>query len=178
MSQHLPLHRAVERNDLKELSNLLKEKGNVNERDNTLKTPLHVACTQNRIPIVTELLTNGADVNAMDSNNWTPLHCAATEGRFEILEILLAHPEINPHILSQDGTSMFHYLVRFKPEQVRQEMYLKMLQRCLDVGIDVNLPGKHLETPIHQATMKKNILAVQFLLEHKANVNVKNKSVF
>ena len=175
----MALHSAVARQDLKEVETLLKiAHTNVNERDRTLQTPLHVACSLGSLPIVRELVNKNADVNATDTNNWTPLHCAANQSSdFDIILLLLDKPKINVTILSKDGTSMFHYLVRLTPKPEQIPKYTLALKKSLEKGVDINLAGKHAESPLHQATNRKNIVAVNFLLENNAFIDPKNKYI-
>ena len=168
------LHKAIEKQDIKEVENLLRNSHtNVNERDATLQTPLHLACNVGCRSIVQELINKQADVNAIDKNNWTPLHCAVQSTDLDTILLLLDSPTINVNILSKDGTSVFHYLVRRAPPD--DAKYLRVLNKMLEKGVDINLAGKHFESPLHQATGRRNICAVKFLLENGANIDPRNK---
>jgi len=172
----LKLHQAVLNNDLAQLqADLQLSYINVNERDRLMQTPLHVVCTQGNKEIAEALLQRSADVNAVDLNNWSPIHCAASNCHLELVELLLNHPRIKVTILSKDGTSMFHYLMRNKVSPDLEGKYTEVLEKAKAKGSDINLHGKHLETPLHQATMRCNAPAVRFLLKNNAKVNAQNK---
>ena len=168
------LHKAVASQDIEQVNKVLKVPyTNPNERDKILQTPLHAAATLGNIPIAQALIAKNSDINAIDNNNWAPIHCAVNGENLEMIELLLQQPKINTNILSKDGTSMLHYLVRQKFPG-KEQKYLEILQLAVNKGADINLQGKHAESPLHQAIARKNITAANFLLEKKATVNSQN----
>lgn len=172
------LHAAIAKNDYKEVQQLLNISYiNINERDKIKQTPLHAVSTSGAFEIAEMLIQKGANVNLVDSNSWAPIHCAAANCNLKIVNLLLDHPEIDISILSQDGTSIFHYLTRARVDSDSETEYLKILKKAKERGSDISLHGKHLETPLHQAVERSNYFAVKFLLQNNANVNSQNKLV-
>jgi ankyrin repeat protein len=171
------LHNAIAKNNWQEVQKLLHLSYiNVNERDRTLQTPLHAVSTMGHKNVAEVLLQKGADVNAIDTNNWAPIHCAASNGHLELVKLLLEQPKIDVSVLSKDGTSMFHYLMRYQRSSPADEkQYLAVLQKSISLGVDVTLHGKHLETPLHQATVRANRVAIDFLLCNGAHIDAQNK---
>ena len=170
------LHAAIGKNDWKEVQKLLNISYiNVNERDRILQTPLHAVCTSGHKQLAEILLQKGADVNAVDTNNWAPIHCAAANCQLELVDLLLDQRKTNLAILSKDGTSMFHYLMRNRVDSSQEDLYLKVLDKSKSKGADITLHGKHLETPMHQAALRSNICAIRYLLDNGANIDAQNK---
>jgi len=171
------LHASILNNDFVQLlADLKLSYINVNERDKLLQTPLHAVCTLGNKEVVEALLQRSADVNAVDLNNWAPIHCAASNCHLAIVQLLIDHPRIKINLISKDGTSAFHYLMRIKVAPEEEEYYLRILEQARAKGADINLhSGKSLETPLHQATLRSNTAAVRFLLKYGVNVNAQNK---
>ena len=173
------LHTAIAKQNWNEVQKLLKiSYVNVNERDKTLQTPLHTLCTMGQQQLVEVLVQRNADVNAVDVNNWAPIHCAAANYNLEIVAILLNHPKINLTLVSKDGTSMFHYLMRNIVSSDKEKFYYQILAKSKEKGADIKLMGQHMESPLHQAVSRGNVPAIKFLIENKVNINGQNKYLF
>ena len=69
---------------------LLRDKADVNAKDDNGWTPLHDAAMYGHKNIIKLLLDNGADVNVKDDVGETPLHYASAGGFTETVELLLA----------------------------------------------------------------------------------------
>lgn len=66
--------------------------------------PLHSACCWNNIECAAALIANGADVNAKSKGDQTPLHLvSASSYNSPSLQLLLLHPDINPHLINSSG---------------------------------------------------------------------------
>ena len=170
------LHSAVESQNVKEVKRLLKiSYTNVNERDKYLQTPLHCAVATGNAEIAQLLIGRSADVNATDRNSWTPLHTACNSGNLNMVSMLLDIPKVNVSVLSKDGTSALHYLVKTKCQRDEVARYQSLLQKMVDKGADINLASVHGEVPLHQTVTAGNEVAVKFLLEAKCKVNVQNR---
>ncbi|KFP14661.1 Putative ankyrin repeat domain-containing protein 31, partial [Egretta garzetta] len=83
------LHRAVFRQDLNLVRNIIKAGGNVNARDYGGWTALHIASIEGSYRIANELLKAGADVNARGNEQTPPLQDAVKEGHYEV------YPKLN-----------------------------------------------------------------------------------
>lgn len=170
------LHQAINQNNWVEFNKLLQIAYiNPNERDKTLQTPLHVLCTLGRKQLAEALINKNADVNAPDQSGWVPLHCAASNCQLELVEMLLNHPKINVSSISKDGTSIFHYLMRNLVPVDKEQQYTEILKKFKEKGANIQLHGKHLETPLHQAAIRSNLPALKFLISNSVNINAQNK---
>lgn len=68
-----PLHKAVEKNDLKLIKYLILNKADLNAQDKEGKTPLHYAAIYCGGEMAALLCANGADMNIKDSQGKVPL---------------------------------------------------------------------------------------------------------
>jgi hypothetical protein len=84
------LHRAAQAGDLERLRSGLRQGGNPDERDKTMRTPLMDAVKSDRVEAVRVLIGAGADVNATSASGRTPLIEAAEFGRGDTARLLIA----------------------------------------------------------------------------------------
>ena len=76
MMKYIALHKAIERNDIKESAKLIKKGKYLNLQDIEGKTPLHIALETKNFELANMLLKRGVLLNLMDSSKKTPLHIA------------------------------------------------------------------------------------------------------
>ncbi|KAK8136549.1 ankyrin repeat-containing domain protein [Apiospora sp. TS-2023a] len=95
-----PLHRAVEKEELEVVRNMLLHVANINVRDQLSdSTPLLVAATTRSRRMVQLLLEKGAEVEVTDNSRMTALHRAQSKsGGVHVAELLL---EASPNLLDQ-----------------------------------------------------------------------------
>lgn len=127
-------------------------------------------------------------------HGWTPLYLAVINGRYETAKFLLEHG-VNPNREVARITPLHHAVLKND---------LKIAQLLVDCGADVNTQCsdeyksyyeddrseyfasafdenasrcryEH-NAPLHSAVAKGSLDMIQFLLDHNANVNAKNKS--
>ncbi|XP_032599173.1 protein phosphatase 1 regulatory subunit 16A isoform X2 [Drosophila grimshawi] len=79
---------STERVMLKELMELARISGDLEEPDYQGATPLHIASANGYVRVVEFLLEQHVNVDAMDKDLWTPVHAAACWGHLEVLEML------------------------------------------------------------------------------------------
>jgi hypothetical protein len=84
------LHRAAQAGDLERLRSRLRQGGDPDERDKTMRTPLMDAVKSDRVEAVRVLIGAGADVNATSASGRTPLIEAAEFGRGDTARLLIA----------------------------------------------------------------------------------------
>jgi ankyrin repeat protein len=171
---------AVKAQNVGDVKKLLRSESIVNERDNYNQTSLHLASGLSaNIEIVKLLLKKKADVNAQERDGWTPLHCGASEGRYDICALLLATDNIDVGTINKDGTSALHYLVRGTPDSTPagRALFQEVLRLYIDKGGEINIQSKHGESALHQSCLRGNVIAVEFLLENKAEIDCVNKFV-
>ena len=129
---------------------LLRHRLDIHKRDKDEKTPLHFACYFGRIDIAEILLENGAQVSAVDIRGHTPLH-----------QVPLGNHEYEKHDLGLNS--------RYHPSN-----FLRLAQRLLESGAELNAQNKDHETPLHLASRLQLHNITQFLLNNGADINVKN----
>ena len=83
------LHRAVHREDVKEVSALIRAGANVKVSNRYGVTPLWLACINGNIAIIEELLKAGADPNTATPEGETVLMTAARTGKVDAVKALL-----------------------------------------------------------------------------------------
>lgn len=133
-------------------------------------TALHVACTNGTADICQLLLRKGSPIDARDEQEFTPLLCAASQRHLGIVRMLL-DAGADPTLHNGGGTGVVHYLIRTAADQEVSEEQRALLQYCFESGADVNARNKFGETPLHQASMRRQVDMCLFLLDHGANVN-------
>ena len=136
-------------------------------------TPLHNAVHKGNLDMVRLLLWKDADVDLKTPTGWTALHEAAKNSTLEIVDILL-HKGANTNAETADGVSPLHYLVSRKFAD--SILHKEVLNSMLEMGADINnAKNANVETPLHYAVGAGSLEGAQFLVEHKANVNMQNR---
>ncbi|EDW79051.2 uncharacterized protein Dwil_GK12231 [Drosophila willistoni] len=79
---------STERVMLRDLMELARTGGDLEEPDYQCATPLHIAAANGYVRVVEFLLEQHVNVDAMDKDLWTPVHAAACWGHLEVLEML------------------------------------------------------------------------------------------
>ncbi|OAL17742.1 hypothetical protein AYO20_11799 [Fonsecaea nubica] len=176
-----PVLRATQRNHFTIVERLLSGGANPNFRDFSGASPLSYAAKEGYTTIADLLVRHGADVNAattrFGANLDTPLSLAAMYGHDEIAQLLLVQPGIQPSA-KVERRSMFEectsleLAVRGKHHGVvdlflshadvsgEHEALLRtaaeqgderVVQRLLEMDVDVNTQSEHGDTPLHRA---------------------------
>lgn len=83
------LHKAAYENNLSELSRLISEGANLNERDGNNRTPLHVAAFASHDGIVETLAKAGANMNALEAGFYDVVTIAAVENDPELVSLAI-----------------------------------------------------------------------------------------
>ena len=87
---------------------------------------------------------------------------------------LLLENGANPSLLTCEGATALHYIVRHpwkKPELCEEVMRL-----FIEKGADVNAQNHHMDTPLHGASLFSGPSeAIKFLVQHGATVNLPNE---
>ncbi|KAH8296412.1 hypothetical protein KR054_005751 [Drosophila jambulina] len=79
---------STERIMLRDLMELARTGGDLEEPDYQCATPLHIAAANGYVRVVEFLLEQHVNVDATDKDLWTPVHAAACWGHLEVLEML------------------------------------------------------------------------------------------
>lgn len=142
--------------------------GDPNACDYDRRTALHLAAAEGNVEIVSLLIDKKADVNFADRHSQPPLYEAITsksQNKEEVMRLLLAAGAVI-HEKLVDGQDICKAAASNDVDQLRQ---FKLL------NADMNFHDYDLRTALHLAAGEANLEAVQFLVENKANVNVKDR---
>lgn len=137
-----PLHRAVEKEELEVVRNILLHVANINVRDQLSdSTPLLVAATTRSRRMVHLLLEEGAEVEVTDNSRMTALHRAQSKaGGVQVAELLLeASPDLLDEVDVYDQTAL--YLACERGNE-------RMVQFLLERGAKPNKQGPGQCTPL------------------------------
>ncbi|MHC4905690.1 MAG: ankyrin repeat domain-containing protein [Planctomycetota bacterium] len=181
----------------------LKQKSNLNERDENRRTSLHYAAYHGYLEAVMYLLSKDVDVNVQDAEGMTPLCFSVAAGNIEITKKLLdagARLDVTDNLglsplnwaITQEETVAGKYeLIRIlidkgAPINGTEKSYPpvfsaigaqsdKALEILIQNGADVNILNSTGETPLMQAIRSENIEGFRILLENGADIQKKNK---
>jgi ankyrin repeat protein len=144
---------------------------------------------EDKLRFVKMLLEYGADPNAPIAVNpsrygagggpsvvgATPFVLAAMGADIEVMRVLLT-AGANPLAAAKDGTTALMMAAGLGIQWGRPSdtAAISAMQLCLDLGVDVNAVTTANETALHAAAHGRDPI-VQFLYEHHANLNVKNR---
>jgi ankyrin repeat protein len=104
----------------------------------------------------------GNDINEKDDQNQTPLHVAAYYGREAMLMILVKHGAyIDPK--DTNGMTPLH-LVANKKDPSTQAAILKIIERLVTFGGNINAQMKDGSTPLHLACQAGNLAVAKLLV--------------
>jgi cytochrome c2 len=101
-----PLHDAVKKGDVKQVTLIIAAGEDVNEIDHRFGSPLHLAAIWGDADMATLLIAAGADVSA-EYRFGQPLYSAARVGNLEVVKILVANGA-NPNTKGVDGYGAIH----------------------------------------------------------------------
>lgn len=148
--------------DLKSLGELLEaDRGLAKEITSHQVSPLMLACYYKKQAVVSLLLNYVDEINLFEA-------CAA--GKFDVVaHLIYTHPEM-VNEFSPDGFTPLGLACYFGHPQIASYLVLK--------GADVNIPSDNGFSvyPIHSAVAANQTEITRMLLDHGAQVNVKQKS--
>ncbi|KAK2174571.1 hypothetical protein NP493_794g01007 [Ridgeia piscesae] len=176
---------------------LVQRDANVNTANHRGETPLHVACEQGLKELVLAMLLKGANPNAVTSApsvtnppedgstaevpvyRQTPLHVAITNRHREVVQVFLNYKaEVSCH-----GNSL-QIIPNFGVKDSRDQtpLALSLWQGFHDIakqlmtgGASVNDYNSNGLTLLHEALTLQDSDSALFLLEHKADCNIRTK---
>ncbi len=120
-----------------------------------------------------DALEGEIDLNTADSIGIYPIHFSALFGSLEHVKTLLksgADPLVrvnNSKLGNIHGKTSLHYVMR--------DNIIDKASIFISAGVDVNAVNGEGETALHSAPYTKSTAYVKFLLDMKANVNVRDK---
>lgn len=192
------LHSAVANKDqMKVISLLEKDKINLESRDYQARTPLMVATQQNDVATAQVLIEAGADVNAKNGIQDTPYLLAGAQGYNEILMLTLSHGADIQDTNRYGGTAIIPAAEKGHLETVKilldagldpnhinnlgwtalmeavilgdgSALYVEIVKTLIEGGADPNIPDKRGTTPLTHAKNRGDQAMIDLLLAHDA----------
>jgi ankyrin repeat protein len=147
---------------------------NIDQRisDNHGLLPVHVAAHYDRRRVMEILLNQGTvTFDTRTDRGETPLHLAVRENSIAAIELLLRYPGIDVNAQTLNKETILHGASQYNR--------VAALQCIIDHGykLDVNVQDKDGWTPLHYATQKLHIEAIELLtMQPNLDVNCKNAS--
>lgn len=168
------LLRAATQGDVAAVVTILDDSG---QEINNLKargsTALHEAAKAGQLEVVKELVRRSAHVNAINRSGCTPLHfatlCKDKQSALDTVGVLLqAGGHVNA--MSERMDTPLHFASYCQPAPLCGEVCRRLLEeRAL-----VNSRNRNSESPLLNAVLNNNVDAVKVLIEHHADINLKN----
>ncbi|XP_078411085.1 protein phosphatase 1 regulatory inhibitor subunit 16B [Cetorhinus maximus] len=192
---NITLLEASSRNDIEEVSLLLRKNVNPDLCNEDGLTALHQSCIDNFEEMVRLLLDHGTNVDAKDNELWTPLHAAATCRHTNLVKILVERGAdllaVNadgnmPYDLCDDDrtlelieTAMVNQgITQEKIDQTRTAVEQQMIvdiREGIQTGTDLNARDAQGATLLHVVAANGYYTVAELLLEHGAKVNNKDQ---
>lgn len=170
MHSMTPLHRAASKSgDISLVMFLLWKGARIEARDKYQRTPLYHAVTAGNLDVVRYLLENGARITTRPRDS-LPIHAAAERGYSDILRLLAEH---GADIAAQNdkGDTALHIAAsRWKRSNIPRHGFRDCINTLLGRGLMVDVPGNHVETPLHRASSVHQPDTVKCLLQGGASV--------
>ncbi|XP_077062293.1 poly [ADP-ribose] polymerase tankyrase-2-like isoform X3 [Siphateles boraxobius] len=185
--QSTPLHFAAGYNRVSVVEYLLLHGADVHAKDKGGLVPLHNACSYGHYEVAELLVIHGAVVNVADLWKFTPLHEAAAKGKYEICKLLLQHGA-DPTKKNRDGNTPLD-LVKDEDTDIQDLLrgdaalldaakkgcLTRVKKICTPDNVNCrDTQGRH-STPLHLAAGYNNLEVAEYLLQHGAEVNSRDK---
>lgn len=166
------IHLAAQYGTPESLLLLIDAGANVSTRNNFGQTALHLAVGGGSAENIRVLLQKGADVNASDKFQISPLHKAVSLGasgftKGESVALLLSSGA-NINARNEQGDTSLHWAIT----SYYLEYTLMPLLKAGGNPDSINYKG---ETPLHVASRLGIERAVELLLQHGADVTIRDK---
>ena len=137
--------------------------------------PLHASLHNGHADVALLLLGHCVDVDICGSDDRTPLHMAADRGLLEVTRRLI---ERGANINARDSSDRTSLHPIFNGESgTFDDTYFDVMRYLLEHGIDVDSQANTTHsTPLHLASYCGGFKVAQLLLDHGADINVRNKN--
>ncbi|KAL9077595.1 MAG: hypothetical protein Q9157_003290 [Trypethelium eluteriae] len=144
--------------------------GNLDVFDSNRRTPLLWAAWSGRVDYVQLLVDYGAEVEHKDLEHESALSKACKAGHIECAKTLLK-AGASPHTGNCYHVQPIHYA-----SQQKHHIAIGLLDALLKHGADVNARTDSLATPLHFAASSGVAENVDYLIQHDANLQARNRS--
>lgn len=167
--QHSRLCTACSKGELDTVMRLLATNQlDINFGDFSGRAALHLAACGGNTRVVELLLAARAEINVEDKRGATPLADALANGQAEVAELLAARGGRHGSQSLADALC--------DAAHTADGSGLAQLRRLTQYGGDANAANAERRTALHIAAADGNTEAVRLLLEHRADVNVTDRS--
>ena len=155
-----------------EMTQILLEAGAYETIDHRSKdyisgTALHSAVCNGNLAIIRLLLDYRANINALDEDGRTPLAWAIIKSKIEVVQFLILKGARVDTVNVRGNTPLIH--------SKSTEISRFLLEAGADGIIDHLSNYADVGTALHCAAKNGNCTTVALLLEHKANINIRDK---
>jgi len=161
---------SASRGEIDKLDRSMRNGVHVDDTDRNGRTALHCAASQGQVDTTRHLIDRGAAINIQDNYKNTPLNDAVRH-KHDTFAADLRKYGASP--LSLPGYEIGVLMCTFAYEGNKDQ-----LERMLINGVNVNTPDYDNRTALHLAASKGYVELVEFLLEHRADVNVTDRMGF
>ena len=173
-----PLHLAVKYAPLRKVegivNTLIRSGAEINDKCDEGWSPLHLAVEEHLLDIAELLLYNRANINAtyldkVSKIAVTPLLLAIEEEKYEMAKLLITKgADLYPNM--EDNSSILHLVVK---EDTNNEQ-LDFIRFLLKNGSNIEAITFNGHTPLHLATLQRNVEVAKLLIDQGADVNAIN----
>ena len=167
-----PLMNACHRNNLDIIKLFLDETDNINLKNKKGKSALSNAVCKNSSEIVAHLIDIGCNFKVIDNSGNNLIfqlieNFEANESlEFENKLNILLEVGVETKDLNSKGETIFHLAI--------EKNNTSLLEKFINIGLDINKADKNGMTPLHCAAMKaKNLEIVEFLIQHGGDKKAK-----
>jgi len=175
---------------------LIAQGADINEPNKHGTTPLILAADNGHLEVVKLFIAQKANVNAKDNDQMTALMAAASDGHSEIVKVLM-EANANPNITNKFGSTALANAVFFGHDEATKTLLstgtktnseigdktlliaaglgnTPIVKTLLNAGFNIDARGKKGRTPIMVAIAFEHPETVQFLIDNKADLTVKD----
>ncbi|MET1411784.1 ankyrin repeat domain-containing protein [Roseibium sp. HPY-6] len=170
------LHVAAKKGDLKKVRSLLQLGADpyAQTRTGNYRIPLDYAADGKNLAVLKLLLGSMDDINFRDKDDKSLVHIAARSQFSEFLEDVMRRNPGAESITARDTvlkwTPLHHALVNRGSDRDA----VRKIRILLKNGADVNAEGGYGDKPLLLAVKKANVLAVEELLKHGADTDIRD----
>lgn len=149
------------------LEHLVRQKADLDGKDETGATPLHIAATQNKPALVSWLLAKRADLNVKDGEGFSTLVWACLKGHLDVVKICIA--------AKADPEEVVELTAKTPLSLACERGHLDVVKILLAQRAAVDQPNPDQSTPLMCAAHQGETEIVSLLLSRNAHVNQLNK---
>lgn len=131
--------------------------------------PVHCAVKENNTEKFNSLITGTQYFESKNGWGKTALHYAADFENDEFF-LKLLEAGANPNAKDENGETLFAYLLRLKKFDLAE----KLVEKNVSVDTLYTMYNNETTTALHYAVMNNETEAVEFLLKHKARIDIKD----